>query len=405
MNEINLTVLYLILNLFGLGLIYLKERRALAGQYIVSPMGIFSLFYLLHVIIPFSLISFNTRFVIGFGYLNYGNMSDLIQTITVFSLFLAGAVVGTFSRSDIFRRNITILKVNGVQLAFFIAVLCSFFAAISIDISRSVEARSTILNSSRGTISFVGTYFFIGAIAYLALQSIASQRLVRFIVLTALIGIVSLSLGGRDFLLIHLVCSLALYLRVNQITNWLLIIAVIVFLFFIGSILDIFISLLRFGYVHDLKSFSFDAVDFFIFSRGFNAFQNLFVVLSDPFIEFDIKYLLFGVNDKFMENYFPLVAARGYGYPIGLVGEIYLSGSMWLVAPMGVGFGILGTSLNRVFVSSDNPLPVYLSVLSAFWLLSVGSNLFDNLLKTAAALAPYVVFLFFSAPRNLINGN
>ncbi|MEZ0325914.1 MAG: hypothetical protein ACAH95_08400 [Fimbriimonas sp.] len=132
-------------------------------------------------------------------------------------------------------------------------------------------------------------------------------------------------------------------------------------------------------------------IAYFFTSRNFDGFHNLSLLAFYDRISPDIGRITGGAGPDFMQEYFPEVAARGFGYPPTVPGEFYLIGS-WVGVLIGAFFvGALFAFMQASYmrVRKVSTLVIYFAALP--WVASLGYVYFDFLLKDIAAVLPAVM--------------
>ncbi len=129
-------------------------------------------------------------------------------------------------------------------------------------------------------------------------------------------------------------------------------------------------------------------IAYFFTSRNFDGFHNLSLLAYYDRIPADIGRITGGAGPDFMQEYFPDIAARGFGYPPTVPGEFYLTGSWLGVIIGGLFLGGLFAFMQAAYmrVRKVSTLVVYFAALP--WVASLGYVYFDFLLKDIAAVMP-----------------
>lgn len=255
--------------------------------------------------------------------------------------------------------------------------------------------RSALVKSAGGQVLMTLSFFGSFGVAYLGAHLWLTGRRLLPIALFLAYGYLVLQLGARGRILWPAVTA-AMFVaghgsgvRLSRV----LVFGVIGLMLL--SLMDPLVIGLRYNDFERLRQALSPAVMFqtLFYGRNFEGFSNLLFITHNDLIPAQPGFLWRGARDVYMETYFPGVYQMGVAFPTTIPGEFWLAGRAPLLGAMSLVYGFALGSLHLYLRNARDESRVWLYLLIAPWVTSVGGELVESLHKMIAACFPVLLWI------------
>lgn len=368
-----------------------------------NPFGFLAMFYGLFFLLPQAIGIFNNYNMIGFPI----HESDTLKPIfiraqaylVIFLLMIATASIITAAflkepRSTpqtLFAKKMS-RDQNRLLIAFFLfgMIGLAYLAQASFNLT---GFRSDLVKTTPGLIATAISFFANFAFALLFSQLISNKKFLTATIVLLTFGTAIMITGARGRLLWPIAISAFIIIGHRNKLNILATLSIVITLIVILSILDP-LRAIALGSSGGAVDFA-DAIIKTFTSRNFDGFANFALILDRDSIKFSGGFLLSGIREVFMLNYFHQVYVSGVAFGSTFPGYFYLSGGpigfIFLSLLYGLTLSFVGIAIRRV----QSPFIITSYMFMAIWYTAVGGDAVESINKMITAGAPGFLALFF----------